>query len=57
VEKSQSTLKRTALKYKKEETYAHRKRARSALSRERTLELVTVMHNKSGVLGPTRRES
>jgi len=40
----------------KEETHAHQKRARSALSSERTLEL-TVMHHTSGLLGPTRQGS
>jgi hypothetical protein len=30
---------------------------RSALSRERTFEFATVMHRKSGVLGPTRQGS
>jgi hypothetical protein len=34
-----------------EETHAHLKRARSTLS------IATVMHHKSGVLGPTRQES
>jgi hypothetical protein len=38
VEKSQST-KKNCTKIEKEETHTHRKRARSALSRERTLEL------------------
>ena len=37
--KNHDQLNRTALKQKKEETNARRKRARSALSRERTLEL------------------
>jgi Na+-transporting methylmalonyl-CoA/oxaloacetate decarboxylase gamma subunit len=41
----------------KEETHAHRKRARSALSRKRTLRVATVMHHKSGVLGPTGQGS
>jgi hypothetical protein len=38
VEKSKSTSK-NCTKIEKEENHAHRKRARSALSRERTLEL------------------
>jgi hypothetical protein len=38
VEKSQST-KKNGIKIEKEETYAHWRRARRALSRERTLEL------------------
>jgi hypothetical protein len=38
VEKSQSTQK-NCIKIDKEEAHAHQKRARSALGRERTLEL------------------
>ena len=43
-------------KIENEETHAHRKRARSALSKERTLDL-RQMHHKSGVLGPNRQAS
>jgi hypothetical protein len=50
--KNHNQLQRTALKIEKEETHAHRKRATSALSTERTLEL-----RQSGVLGPTRQGS
>jgi hypothetical protein len=37
--KNHNQVQRTALQQKNKETHAHQKRARSALSRERTLEL------------------
>ena len=49
MEKSQSTYKNST-KIEKEETHAHRKRAGSALSRERALSC-----DRRGVLGPVRQ--
>jgi len=56
VEKSQSTWK-NCTKIEKEETHAHRKRARNALSKRKDAWVATVRHHKSGVLGPTGQGS